>query len=133
MTEPSNEGEPSHKKLVFVSHWRDSAEQARTPTKELSDSLEKRGCEFFLAEEHIKPGSEWENTVKEKLRRADAFVVLCSKNTLDRYWVSLEIGAAWVLGKPAIAAGTNSSNRAASLSARKRISREILLSLERSG
>jgi hypothetical protein len=97
---PCDERESSHKKLVFVSHWSDNAEQARTLMKELSDSLEHSGCEFFLAEEHIKPGSEWENTIKAKLRCSDAFVVLCSRNTLDRYWVGLEVGAAWVLGKP---------------------------------
>ena len=76
------------------------AEQAKTFMKGLSDRLENSGCEFFLAEEHIKPGSEWEDTIKAKLRCSDAFVVLCSKNTLDRYWIGLEIGAAWVLGKP---------------------------------
>lgn len=86
-------------KLIFVSHWSEDLEAAETITKGLSDCLPNI-CEFFLAEHHHKPGTDWVQSIKENLRRADAFVVLCSRDSLARDWVRLEIGAAWALGKP---------------------------------
>jgi nucleoside 2-deoxyribosyltransferase len=86
-------------KLVFVSHWTEDFEAAETITKELLNGLTNR-CQFFLAEHHVKPGADWVRDIRENIRRADAFVVLCSKNSLARDWVRYEIGAAWALGKP---------------------------------
>ena len=85
-------------KLVFVSHCTDDFEAAERITNELLSHLSNR-CQFFMAEHHVKPGAEWVRDIKENLRRADAFVVLCSKKSLARDWVRYEIGAAWALGK----------------------------------
>ncbi|WP_020587546.1 toll/interleukin-1 receptor domain-containing protein [Desulfobacter curvatus] len=86
-------------KFVFVSHHTEDFEAAERITNEQLSHLSNR-CRFFMAEHHLKPGAKWVRDIKENLRRADAFVVLCSKKSLARDWVRYEIGAAWALGKP---------------------------------
>ncbi len=84
-------------KLVFVSHCTEDSEAAEIVAKGLADHLHD-DCQFFLAKD-INPGAEWIHQIRDHLRRAEALVVVISKDSLNHPWVGIEVGAAWVLGK----------------------------------
>jgi hypothetical protein len=50
----------------------------------------------------IAVGNKWLDTVVERLRNADMYVVLCSQNSVDRPWINIELGAALSREKPII-------------------------------
>jgi hypothetical protein len=50
----------------------------------------------------IAVGDNWMNSVVSHMQQADVFIILCSRYSLDRPWINLELGAALTRGKTII-------------------------------
>jgi hypothetical protein len=61
--------------------------------------LRERGVNAFCAYEHINPGDDWNEKIREALIECDELILLCSPEAAESDWVLMEIGAAWALGK----------------------------------
>jgi hypothetical protein len=84
---------------IFISHsTRDSA-----TAQGLAERLRSCGLQsLFLSsdpESGIVPGSDWENVLYEKLRRARVVLVLYSRNWVESRWCFVELSHAKVLGR----------------------------------
>lgn len=88
---------------VFISHSTKDAWIAR----QIADLLRKQGGKFgvetFLDERDILIGDSIPDAIREAIRSCNEFLVLLSKNSIDRSWVLIEISAAWAHGKRIIA------------------------------
>jgi hypothetical protein len=87
---------------LFVSH----ISEERDIAIELKRMLEEDFLglvEFFVSSDYgsIKSG-KWLEAVEGAMMRAEAVIVLCSKNSVSRPWVQFEVGAAWMKGVPII-------------------------------
>lgn len=85
--------------LAFISHSGEDTWVA----KKLSLECGEAGAETFLDEAQIAIGANFENDILTALRKADELVVLITPWALNRPYVWLEIGAAWLKGIPIIA------------------------------
>jgi hypothetical protein len=79
---------------VFVSHSRDG-ELAR----QICTGIEGAGAEWFLDEARIEAGDVFERRILEALRNCTEHVILLSPRSVQRPYVWMEIGAAWVLNR----------------------------------
>lgn len=84
--------------LAFISHSGEDTWIAR----KLSVDCEDVGVKTFLDEAQIAVGARFEQEILDALRRADELVVLITPWALQRPYVWLEIGAAWLRGIPII-------------------------------
>ena len=94
--------------LAFISHSSEDTWIA----KKLSLDCEKAGIDTFLDETQIAIGARFEEDILEALKRADELIVLMTPWAMERPYVWLEIGAAWLRGSPmvVILAGLSATN-----------------------
>ena len=89
--------------LVFISH----SEKDRWIAKQMAALIEERCREYdvrtFLDEKDITGGESIPESIRKNIQECSEFLVLLSRYSIDRPWVLIEIGAAWVLGKRIIA------------------------------
>ena len=87
---------PARYRRVFISHAATDGPVATRIAEESRTRLP--GMETFVTSRagDIKSGSDWFETVKAELRKADAYVVLLTPNSYERPWVIFETGAAWM-------------------------------------
>ncbi|TKB88963.1 MAG: toll/interleukin-1 receptor domain-containing protein [Nitrospira sp.] len=85
--------------LAFISHCAEDTWVAR----QLSHECSKVGAQTFLDEAQIAVGANFEHDIITALQKANELVVLITPWALDRPYVWLEIGAAWIRGIPIIA------------------------------
>lgn len=87
------------KKKIFISHISEESEIAKKFKEEIL-KYTNNGVEVFVSsdDESIYLGDDWEEEVKTNIRTCDMMLVLVSKNSLNRPWISFETGAAWVRG-----------------------------------
>jgi hypothetical protein len=88
---------------VFISHStkdRFIAQQVAGLIQEAGGGL---GIETFLDERDIEFGGSIPERVSREIRDCGELVVLLSESSVDRPWVLIEIGAAWVLEKRIVA------------------------------
>ncbi len=89
--------------LVFISH----SEKDRWIAKQIATLIEEKGREHgvqtFLDEKDIAGGESIPESIRRNIQECREFLVLLSRYSIDRPWVLIEIGAAWVLGKRIIA------------------------------
>lgn len=89
--------------LVFISH----STKDRWIAKQIASLLEEHGRKYrvkaFLDERDIQFGDSIPDTIRENIKDCDEFLVLLSKNSIDRPWVLIEISAAWAHAKRIIA------------------------------
>lgn len=89
------------KKHVFLSYTREDQPLARVINqwliREFSD-----GCDVsdFLSD--MTGGTEWMNTIRLSLKKADVVLLICSHASIDRWWMIIETGAGWGLDKPLV-------------------------------
>ena len=85
--------------LVFISH----SGKDRWVAKQMAVLIEGKGRRYgikaFLDEKDITGGESIPASIRKNIRDCDEFLVLLSRYSIDRPWVLIEIGAAWVLGK----------------------------------
>jgi hypothetical protein len=73
----------------------------------VADLIEKAGrqheIDTFLDEKDIEYGGSIPEEIRQQIRDCGELVVLLSEYSVDRPWVLIEIGAAWVLEKRIVA------------------------------
>lgn len=73
--------------------------------KQIANLIEEKkyGIKAFLYEKDIEGGESISELIRKNIQECRKFVVLLSRYFIDRPWILIEIGAAWVLGKCIIA------------------------------
>ena len=79
---------------VFLSYDREDLPRARS----LALALEKAGHSVWW-DRHIKGGAQYSNEIEQALNRAEAVVVLWSRNSINSAWVRDEAAAARDAGR----------------------------------
>jgi hypothetical protein len=96
-------GDGNHLKYdIFVSYGSQDSGLAQ----ELRAAFESAGMSVFMAEKDIAASSKWKESIREALVSSANVLIVLTPNSIDRNWVLLETGAAWVLQKrifPALA------------------------------
>src|SRR2546423_887830 len=85
-------------RLVFVSHSGADTWVAR----KIADEISSAGAQSFLDEADIDVGAEFEEDIREFLDAADELVVLFTPWALQRPYVWVEIGGAWIRRIPIV-------------------------------
>lgn len=91
------------KYLVFISHSNKDRWIAGQIAKIIEEKGQEYGLRVFLDEKDIESGDSIPESIRKNIQACDEFIVLLSRYSVDRPWVLIEIGAAWVLGKRIIA------------------------------
>lgn len=84
---------------VFVSHGTDDAWVASQVAKRVRDL----GAEAFLDQTNIPKGANFKVLIHNELTTSHELIALFTPWSAKRSWVWIEIGAAWVQGKPVVA------------------------------
>ena len=91
-----------HEKLkLFVSHAHEESRLGVTIKDALEDAFPDRVAVFVSSDRRDNPGGErWLERIVEELKdpQTRMLVSLISPQALSRPWISIELGAAWVLG-----------------------------------
>jgi hypothetical protein len=80
---------------IFISHFSGDEWVARQMAKE----LQALGAETFLDAIDIETGDVFEDRIRENLDACDELLVLLTPEALERPYVWMEVGAAWVQQK----------------------------------
>lgn len=86
------------RRLVFVSHSGDDTWVAR----QIAQAIGACGAESFLDEDQIDVGNDFEDDIRTALEKADELVVLLTPWALDRPYIWVEVGAAWLRQIPIV-------------------------------
>lgn len=90
-------------KSIFVSHISQEGEYAGLLKCMIEeDFLGLVQCFTSSDLTSIAAGENWLAAVESGLRKATGMLVLCSKASLQRQWVHVEVGAAWMTGIPIV-------------------------------
>lgn len=88
---------------VFISHSTKDRFIARQVAALIQEAGRERVIETFLDEKDIEFGGSIPERIRQEIRDCGELVVLLSEYSVDRPWVLVEIGAAWVLEKRIVA------------------------------
>src|SRR2546422_3652518 len=80
---------------VFLSH----AAKDNWIARQMTHLMEEQGVTVFLDEKDIEGGEDIAERIRIALEECDEFVVLLSRYSVNRQWVLIETGAAWMLRK----------------------------------
>ena len=83
---------PSGGYQVFVSH----ATADKWLAKTLCEKIEHTGATTFRDDRDIDGGDDIPDRIRGEIKRSKEMVVLLTPASLNRAWVLLEVGAAWV-------------------------------------
>ncbi|UCH97703.1 MAG: toll/interleukin-1 receptor domain-containing protein [Candidatus Aminicenantes bacterium] len=83
---------------VFISHSSKDTWVAR----QIAKYIENLGADAFLDEADIDYGDDFEKRILEAVRTSHELLVLLTPWALKRYYIWLEIGAIWGLGRRVI-------------------------------
>lgn len=88
--------------VIFISHASEDKEIAIKLKKDIEKVWTEESKYFSQVEVFVSTdpaaisiGQDWHNTVIAKLQKAQIFIVLLAKNSLNRPWVWFEIGFFW--------------------------------------
>jgi hypothetical protein len=85
--------------LVFISHSEKDSWIAKQMAALIEEKCREHSIQTFLDEKDIAGGESIPESIRKNIRECSEFLVLLSRYSIDRPWVLIEIGAAWVLGK----------------------------------
>ncbi len=88
---------------VFISHSTKDRFIAWQVAALIQEAGRHCGIEIFLDEKDIEFGGSIPERIRQEIRDCGELVVLLSEYSVDRPWVLVEIGAAWVLEKRIVA------------------------------
>lgn len=93
------------KPLIFISHITDEQFVAAEIEKMLNDAFLHQ-FEIFVSSNPntLRAGSVWGEEIFNKLKEADAGIVVVSPKSKKREWINFEAGAIWGKGVPVIPA-----------------------------
>lgn len=80
---------------VFISHFSGDTWVAR----QIGKQIEALGVEVFLDAVDVETGDVFENEIRENLMSSDELLVLVTPEALERPYVWMEVGGAWVQRK----------------------------------
>jgi hypothetical protein len=80
--------------LVFVSHSAKDRWIAGQMSGQIEAKGRKCGIKTFLDEKDIQGGDPISQSIRKSLQSCAEFVVLLTRNSINRPWVLIEIGAA---------------------------------------
>lgn len=80
---------------AFISN---STKNSNYPDK-VKSLLKKIGIDSFIANNDIRVGQDWKNTIKSELKKADFCILFLSNDFKKSDWCSQEIGIAFMLDK----------------------------------
>lgn len=80
---------------VFLSH----SAKDNWVAHQMTRLIEERGITVFLDEKDIEGGEDIAERIRTALEECNEFVVLLSRYSVNRQWVLIETGAAWMLKK----------------------------------
>jgi hypothetical protein len=84
---------------VFISHSTKDRWIARQMSRLIEEKVSKYHARTFLDERDIAGGESIIETIKKNLSSCDEFLILLTKNSIDRPWVLIELGGAWLSNK----------------------------------
>ena len=76
---------------VFVSH----ATADKWLAKTLCEKIEANGATTFRDDRDIDGGDDIPESIRRQIKRSKEMVVLLTPESVNRPWVTLEVGAAW--------------------------------------
>ena len=79
---------------LFVSYSEEDASLAL----EIVSLFEQRGLSCYLAQQKIKVGSKWQDEIRDALVGSREVLIVLTPESIHSPWVTMELGAAWVLG-----------------------------------
>lgn len=85
---------------LFISYSQRDGDAASA----LLDLFETAGVRCFLAEKSIAAGKEWDQEIRDAIRRSERMLVLITPQSRESVWVAAEVGAAWILDMAVIPA-----------------------------
>lgn len=88
---------------VFISHSAKDRFIAQQVAVLIEEAGRDHGIKTFLDEKDIEFGGSIPERIRQAIRDCGELVVLLSEYSIDRPWVLIEIGAAWVLEKRIVA------------------------------
>ena len=95
----SKERVPSKReRLVFISHSSRDTWVAR----QIAEKIHERGARTFLDANDLRAGYSFARSHPEALQNADELVVLLTPWAVDRFFIAMEIGCAWLKGIPIV-------------------------------
>lgn len=90
------DAEPARFQRLFISH----ATVDRAIAERIDEEIQHRlpSLDTFVASRpgDIQGGKEWFEAVKTELKRADAYLIVLTPNSVKRPWVIFETGAGWI-------------------------------------
>jgi hypothetical protein len=81
--------------LVFISHSTSDRWIARQISYLLEAKGRRCGVKTFLDERGIGIGDSIPETIRQNIENCNEFLVLLTRNSINRPWVMIEISAAW--------------------------------------
>jgi hypothetical protein len=90
-------------KRVFLSHIAEESARA-IQLKRLVERAFGSAVHVFASSEpgDLPPGVTWQDALLDRLRNAEAILVLCSSKVARRPWISFEAGSGWRASVPVI-------------------------------
>jgi hypothetical protein len=76
---------------VFISH----ATADKWLARALCEKIESQGATTFRDDRDIDGGDDIPETIRRQIKLSRELVVLLTPNSVNRQWVTLEVGAAW--------------------------------------
>ncbi|MFZ5452343.1 MAG: toll/interleukin-1 receptor domain-containing protein [Thermodesulfobacteriota bacterium] len=86
------------RRLIFISHSGEDTWVAR----QIAGKITECGATYFLDEADVDVGAEFEEDIRDFLDKADELIVLFTPWALERPYVWVEIGAAWIRRIPIV-------------------------------
>lgn len=84
--------------VVFLSYSSGDKDEARN----IQEFLEQNDVSCFIDEKSIKPGDEWEDSIRTSIKNCEYLILLITPDSLKSEWVLSEWAIAWALEKPII-------------------------------
>lgn len=84
----------SRKYMVFLSH----ATADKWLAKTLCEKIESVGAQTFRDDRDIAGGDDIPDSIRDAIEQCNEIVVLLTPASVNRTWVLMEIGAAWLRG-----------------------------------
>jgi hypothetical protein len=82
---------PAKPYQVFVSH----ATADKWLAKTICEKIEQTGATTFRDDRDIRGGDDIPDEIRRQIKQSKEIVVLLTPESVNRQWVTLEVGAAW--------------------------------------
>lgn len=81
---------------IFISH----ASEDSGIAEEFANMFKEKNIKTFVSNLDILAGTDWDKQLREEIYKSDELLLILSPKSNNSKWVMIEVGAAWILGKP---------------------------------